>query len=96
MIIDARGQGCPKPVIMAEEAFSKIDEGIVEIIVDNEGSAKNLARFAVTNAFYSETVQEDKHWRVKIVKGYPCEESARETAKEPEKEIFLVIATDTM
>jgi TusA-related sulfurtransferase len=36
MVIDARGQGCPRPVMMAEEALSKITEGIVEVVVDNE------------------------------------------------------------
>ncbi len=34
MVIDAKGQACPKPVLMAEEALSKISEGIVEILVD--------------------------------------------------------------
>ena len=38
MIIDARGEDCPKPVMMAEEALSKTTEGIVEVIVDNEAS----------------------------------------------------------
>ncbi|MGC8938117.1 MAG: sulfurtransferase TusA family protein, partial [Thermodesulfovibrio sp.] len=38
MEIDARGLGCPKPIILAEEALSKIEEGIVTVIVDNEGS----------------------------------------------------------
>lgn len=31
MLIDARGFGCPMPVMMAEEALSKIDKGIVEM-----------------------------------------------------------------
>jgi TusA-related sulfurtransferase len=52
MVIDARGLGCPKPVIMAEEALSKIAEGIIEIVVDNEASADNLAWFAKSNAFF--------------------------------------------
>jgi TusA-related sulfurtransferase len=38
MIIDARGQGCPKPIMMAEDALSKITEGIIEVMVDNEAS----------------------------------------------------------
>lgn len=96
MLIDARGMDCPKPVIKAEEALSKISEGIVEVLVDNEGSAKNLAKFANTNALYSETAQENKHWRVKIVKGYPCEVPSEDVNRESEKEFFLVIATDTM
>lgn len=96
MLIDARGMDCPKPVVKAEEALSKINEGIVEVIVDNEASMKNLTKFARTNALYSETAQENKDWRVKIVKGYPCEVPAEEENKGPEKDLFLVVATDIM
>lgn len=106
MLIDARGEVCPKPVLMAEEALSKISEGILEILVDNEASVKNLTRFANKNGFYTENVREDNYWRVKIVKGYPCEiESAVEQQSTTAAEVkavsepsayFLVIATDTM
>lgn len=96
MLIDARGQACPKPVIMAEETLAKIEEGIVEILVDNEASVGNLSRFATKNAFYSETVKEDNYWRVKIVKGYPCEVPMEEEKKEPEKDILLIIGSDVM
>lgn len=95
MLIDARGHACPKPVIMAEEALSKIQEGIVEILVDNEASVGNLTRFAKKNAFYSETTKENNYWRIKIVKGYPCEISEEEK-KVTEKDILLVIASDSM
>lgn len=73
MVIDARGQGCPKPVLMAEEVLSKISEGLVEILVDNEASVKNLTRFANKGGFYTEATKDGKHWRVKIAKGYACE-----------------------
>jgi len=108
MLIDARGEVCPKPVIMAEEALSKISEGIVEILVDNEASVKNLTRFASKNGFYTENVKEDNYWRVKIVKGYPCEidRTAMEAKVAAEQEssrsaegpsaYFLIVATDTM
>ncbi|MBI5098125.1 MAG: hypothetical protein HZB30_02665 [Nitrospirae bacterium] len=36
MVIDARGLGYQKPLIMAEEALSTTDDGIVEMLVDNE------------------------------------------------------------
>lgn len=102
MIIDARGHGCPKPVMMAEEALSGIGEGIVEVLVDNEASVKNLTKFASKNGFYSENSREDACWRVKIVKGYPCEipeaVSSQESAvgSEIQKELLLIIGTDTM
>ncbi|MDI6728707.1 MAG: sulfurtransferase-like selenium metabolism protein YedF [Thermodesulfovibrionales bacterium] len=98
MLIDARGQACPKPVLMAEEALSKISEGVLEILVDNEASVKNLTRFANKNGFYTETTKENNYWRVKIVKGYPCEidKAAKvETITEPSA-YFLIVATDTM
>jgi selenium metabolism protein YedF len=97
MVIDARGQGCPKPVMMAEEALAKITEGIIEIIVDNEASADNLALFARTNAFSSDTVREGNDWRVKIVKGYLCAPAApEEKAPQTDKDLLLVVGTDTM
>lgn len=106
MFIDARGLGCPKPVIMAEEALSGISEGIIEILVDNEASVKNLARFANKNGFYTENIKEDNYWRVKIVKGYPCEiaraveqhssRAVEEEGHRSSKAYFLIVATDTM
>lgn len=97
MIIDARDQGCPKPVMLAEEALSKISEGIIEVIVDNEASADNLAWFAKNNAFFSETTRHGKDWRVKIVKGSACATVAvTDKAPEADKELLLVVGTDTM
>ncbi len=101
MLIDARGLGCPKPVMMAEEKLSKINEGIVTILVDNEASVKNLSRFASKNSIYSETEKVDNYWKVKLVKGYPCEiESSELEVKNSEfqekKDIILIVGTDTM
>lgn len=102
-IIDARGIPCPKPVLLAEEALSKIDEGIIEIFVDNEASVKNLTRFAQKNGFYVEDKKIENYWSVKIVKGYPCEiQPQAETIEGPSvlspqpSAYFLIIATDTM
>lgn len=96
MVIDARAQGCPKPVMMAQEALSKIWEGIVEVIVDNEASADNLEWFAKNNAFFSETTRDGKDWRVKIVKGYACAPAETTKAPEADKDLLLVVGTDTM
>ncbi len=42
MEIDARGKACPQPVMVTEEALTKITEGIIEVVVDNEESALTL------------------------------------------------------
>ncbi len=104
MLIDARGKVCPRPVLMAEEALSKISEGIIEILVDNEASVKNLTRFANKNGFYTENQKEDNYWRVKIVKGYPCEIESHESEGKgivseklkKKKDVLLIISSDAM
>ncbi|MEW6409136.1 MAG: sulfurtransferase-like selenium metabolism protein YedF [Nitrospirota bacterium] len=103
MLIDARGLGCPKPVSMAQEALEKTDKGIVEILVDNEASFKNIIRFAKKEGMGVDTIKEDNYWRLKIVKGYPCEIESSELGvrssefeEKIEKSILLIIGTDTM
>ncbi|NTU42797.1 MAG: sulfurtransferase-like selenium metabolism protein YedF [Nitrospirales bacterium] len=96
MIIDARGQGCPKPVMMAEEALAKIGEGMIEVLVDNEASVSNLSRFAAKNGFYAETFTETGYWRVKIAKGYACETVSGDVSPERQKDLLLIVASDSM
>lgn len=92
--IDARGLGCPKPVVMAEEELAKTAEGVVVVLVDNEASVKNLSRFALKNAIYSEVEKADGYWKVKLVKGYPCETPVQDTSRAGG--MFLVIGSDVM
>jgi selenium metabolism protein YedF len=100
MLIDARGQGCPKPVMLAEEALSKIGEGIVEVLIDNEDSALNVSGFAAQNGMFAETRKEGRDFKVRIVKGYTCEtgtESAmRSVDAAAKKNLLLVVGTDVM
>lgn len=42
LTIDATGQECPIPVVRAKKALGTIDEGTVEMIVDNETAVHNL------------------------------------------------------
>ena len=101
MQIDARGKSCPIPVMMAEEALSKIGEGIIEGLVDNEESALNVAGFAAQNAMFAETKRAGADWNVKIVKGYVCEPNAEfglrnADLKAKKKTLLLIIGTDSM
>ncbi len=95
MLVDARGLGCPKPVIMAEDALKEIEEGTVEVLVDNEASVSNLKRFAEKYGFHIETDRIEDYWKVKITKGYTCEISVSQTDSE-KKELLMIIGTDTL
>jgi selenium metabolism protein YedF len=45
-IVDAKGELCPKPLIMTKKALGEIAEDeTLEILIDNETSMKNVTRF---------------------------------------------------
>ena len=100
MKIDARGQGCPKPVMMVDEALSKIEEGIIDVLVDNEESALNVSGFAAQNGMVAETNRAGRDWSVKIAKGYYCkpveESNIRSSVLEKKKTLLLVVGSDIM
>lgn len=94
MLIDARGRACPGPVMMADEALSKMGEGVIEVLVDNEEASLNVAGYAAQNGMAAERARDGKDWKVKIVRGYACEPGAE--FKETKKSLMLVIGTDAL
>jgi len=101
MQIDARGKGCPQPVIMTDEALSKMQEGIVEVIVDNEEASLNIRGYAVQNGMFVEQSREGRDWKVKIVKGYACKPGATPVSDVAEpaqkkKTLLIIIGTDSL
>ena len=106
MQIDARGKNCPVPILMTEEALSKISEGIVEVLLDNEDSAQNVAGFAAQQGMVAELKQEGKDWKVKITKrqnadcGLPpidkFEGRLHAESGKKKKTLFLVIGSDSL
>ncbi len=102
--VDARGLGCPKPVVLAEETLDTIEDGTVEVLVDNEASVSNLGRFAGKNGMHAETEKKNGYWSVKITKGYVRDFTPEDTVvKEKEqkqektgKDILMIIGTDTL
>jgi selenium metabolism protein YedF len=100
MQIDGRGKDCPIPVMMTEEALSKIAEGIVTVLVDNEEAAQNVAGYAAQNHLFAETTKEGRDWKIKVVKGYACktgsESGVRSSESERKKTLMLIIGTDSL
>ncbi len=95
MLVDARGLGCPKPVIMAEDALKDIEEGTIEVLVDNDASVNNLKRFAEKFGFYTEIERVEDYWKVKITKGYTCK-PLTEQIETDKKQLLMIIGTDTL
>ena len=61
-LIDARGELCPKPVIMTKQELDKLMEGTITTIVDNEIAKENVSKLAASMglAYTIEKAQEDE------------------------------------
>ncbi|MDI6895344.1 MAG: sulfurtransferase-like selenium metabolism protein YedF [Bacillota bacterium] len=64
-MVDNRGLPCPQPVINTRKAV-KESGGPVVSIVDNEAARENVTRFARSQGYEVEVVQEGGSWRLTI------------------------------
>lgn len=79
--IDARGQACPKPVIMTKNELDKMGKGIVVTIVDNEVAVGNVSKLANSLGYEFEVdKKKEDEYHITIVKGEA--EKEEEEAKE--------------
>lgn len=101
--IDARGQQCPKPVIMTKKAMDEAAPGTVLLVqVDNEIAVSNLQKLAVSqNAEYASVQKGEKLYEVRITvtgegREHPASQPAYENCCRPEENTVVVISSDKM
>lgn len=56
-IVDARGMACPIPVVKANQALAQMNEGVLEVHVDNSVAVENLKRMALQKGLPVKTEQ---------------------------------------
>lgn len=95
MRIDARGLACPEPLVKTKQALGMIDEGTVEVLVDNEGAVGNLKRMAQSQRLACSVSKEGKNWRIRITKAGADTGGATACAV-PEGDTFLIVGTDSL
>lgn len=64
--IDARGEVCPKPVIMTKKELDKYQGGVITTIVDNEVAKDNLSKLASSSGFSFTVDKKDGDYYVHI------------------------------
>lgn len=67
MKIDARGVGCPEPVLMTKKALAANPEGL-EVLVDNTTAKENVKRFAATQGYQVEIKDGDSEFLLKLTR----------------------------
>ncbi|MDX9846674.1 MAG: sulfurtransferase-like selenium metabolism protein YedF [Tenuifilaceae bacterium] len=75
--VDAKGELCPKPLIMSKKALGEIgDNETLEVLIDNETSMKNVTRFLTDNGFTPSVRNEGKVFHVLVNKTGEMPENA--------------------
>ncbi len=97
--INALGQPCPIPVIMAKKALKATNDGIT-IAVDNIVATENLAKMAA-GLGYSISVSERFDGNYDVIIDGTAREKTEQTTSEPvqmtaQKPLIITISADTM
>jgi len=66
--IDARGLGCPHPILLTKKALGKIKEGEITVIVDNATSCENVSRYARSQGCQVKIEKKEEDYYVEITK----------------------------
>lgn len=97
--VDARGQLCPKPVIMTKKELDNLQSGIVTTIVDNEVAMSNVSKLAQSQgySFIIDKNKEDEYY-IHITKGGIGEEVTPniQTPNTTYKDLTIAIGSDKM
>lgn len=90
--INAKGLACPQPVVLTKNALDEIEEGIVEVMVDNEPASENVSRLARNSGCNVEITKEGKNPIVMIEKK---KERLKEETEE-KKTISVFVSANTI
>lgn len=93
--VDARGQACPKPVIMTKKELDNIEGGTITTIVDNEVAKENVSKLASSLGYeYKVDKGSDNEYYIHINKGKVQEVNV--CIPDTFKDMTIVFASDTM
>lgn len=91
-IVDARGQVCPRPIIMTKNVFDELEEGTVKTQVDDMYCVENLQKYANGQGFEFSYVETDYGFETTIVK----EKGAEKKVEETNGNLVLAFSSDKM
>ncbi|MGX4598061.1 sulfurtransferase-like selenium metabolism protein YedF [Faecalimicrobium sp. JNUCC 81] len=93
--VDARGLGCPKPVINTKKELDKIEQGIVVTTVDNKIAKENILKLANSLNCETKILKEEKDLiTIEIKKGENV--IIEEPKKEQLEDKCIFISSDKM
>lgn len=93
--VDATGDKCPVPVIKTKNALKDIQEGILEVLVDNPISMENVEKMCIEKKLAYSVVKDGEIYKISITKTNEKVEII-EDKKEDSNGTVIVIEADEM
>ena len=96
--IDCRGLACPAPVLQTKEALEQEHPQVIKVVVDNEASKQNVARFMTSqNLEVSIEEQEGEFHIIGRMGDSPAdEETVHEHTKDAPRKIMVMVTNNCM
>ncbi|WP_333594444.1 sulfurtransferase-like selenium metabolism protein YedF [Anaerospora hongkongensis] len=94
--INAIGDACPLPVIKTKKGLAAMEQGQLEVLVDNEAAAQNIRRFAESAGCQFDVFREAGIFHITLLKGAPLQGDSSPTQTASAKKMVVVLSSDTM
>ncbi|MBU5428348.1 sulfurtransferase-like selenium metabolism protein YedF [Tissierella pigra] len=94
--VDARGQLCPKPVIMTKKELDNLAKGVITTIVDNEVARDNVSKLAQSSGCSFIIDKKDEDYYIHITKDGIVEETIGIPTPSKTKDLTIAIGSDKM
>lgn len=98
VLVDARGDACPLPVVKAKQAIAQLEgPGQVEVLVDNEIAVQNLTKMARQKGYETQAEKQSPgQYRVLFTVGQVQEAAAPASVCTPDVRTGAVVAIDSV
>lgn len=94
--VDARGELCPRPVIMTKKELDNLKKGVITTIVDNEVARDNVSKLAQSCGCSFIIDSKDNDYYIHITKDGAVEDTINVSIPSKTKDLTISIASDKM
>lgn len=97
--VNACGLECPKPVIQTKQALERMEDGILEVMVDNKVAMENVSKFAKSQQLEYTVGESEGVYRITITKGVSTgigSDSEEVVAEKGSSGLVIMVGKDAM
>ena len=96
--IDCRGLACPAPVLQTKEALEREHPQVIKVVVDNEASKQNVARFMTSQNLEVSIEEQGSEFHIigRVGDSPAAEANVHEHTKDGHRKIMVMVTNNCM